>query len=152
MNEVEALNILKNAAFLATNTTFQAIEEAISVVVKALEHKNDLDINKSERIENKDYIYREDAYKAVDLRIEELRKHPQFIEKHLDTHVIDVLGVKKYIDKIPPIKPKKENGRWYLMDDGYCDYYVCSKCGATNGYKSNFCPNCGADMRGEQDG
>ena len=43
------------------------------------------------------------------------------------------------------------HGRWILThgEDGL--YYDCSICGhcAGRGRKSNYCPNCGADMRGE---
>ena len=31
-------------------------------------------------------------------------------------------------------------------------WYECDKCGEHNLGDTNFCPNCGADMRGEQDG
>ena len=55
----------------------------------------------------------------------------------------------KAIKQLPPIQPKR--GRWI---DGYC-----SECGAhapfwamaSTYHKSNFCPNCGVDMRGEQE-
>ena len=44
-------------------------------------------------------------------------------------------------------------GDWQFETDGKgnCWYeYECSECGFRNkGSKSNFCPNCGADMRGE---
>lgn len=30
-------------------------------------------------------------------------------------------------------------------------YYSCSKCGKRSAIKSNYCPYCGADMRGEQE-
>ena len=44
-------------------------------------------------------------------------------------------------------------GDWQFETDGRgnCWYeYECSECGFHNkGSKSNFCPNCGADMRGD---
>jgi len=48
-------------------------------------------------IEVKDCIERKDAYDAVDQRIEELIQHPEFVKKH---GYIDVVGVKRYINKI----------------------------------------------------
>ena len=55
------------------------------------------------------------------------------------------------IDALPSVTPKQKRGKWI---NGYC-----SECGkhapfwamASTYYKSSFCPNCGADMRGEQD-
>lgn len=29
--------------------------------------------------------------------------------------------------------------------------YRCSECGEFNGFNDNYCPNCGADMRGDAD-
>lgn len=37
MTNEEAIRILRNAAFLATNTSYQSIEEAVSIAIKALE-------------------------------------------------------------------------------------------------------------------
>ena len=51
-------------------------------------------------------------------------------------------------------------GKWLMENDGYTDLFKCSECGEEwamwfddrkpqeQGY--NFCPNCGADMRGEE--
>lgn len=41
MTNKEAINILKNAAFLATNSSLQAIEEAVNVAVSALENNEE---------------------------------------------------------------------------------------------------------------
>ncbi len=53
---------------------------------------------------------------------------------------------------------KVEQGVWQLIGNGNGRkiHWKCSVCGyetldAPNG-DTNFCPNCGADMRGEQDG
>ena len=45
---------------------------------------------------------------------------------------------------------EKANAEWKINPDGWYPY--CSKCCAEpkNGVMSNFCPECGADMRGEK--
>ena len=68
----------------------------------------------------------------------------------------------KAIKQLPPIQPKR--GRWLYCEDSTADCvdgYRCDQCGFFTpwDYKHkgidyiqdyNFCPNCGADMRGEQ--
>ena len=60
------------------------------------------------------------------------------------------------VNEQPTIEERK-SGKWEETDDGWDGtYYVCSECGCPwtlidgtpkdNGM--NFCPNCGADMRG----
>ena len=50
-------------------------------------------------------------------------------------------------------KPKsdyeRKRGEWKINSDGYYPY--CSRCGKEpkNGVMTDFCPNCGADMRKE---
>ena len=63
----------------------------------------------------------------------------------------------KAIDSLPTYPfPDREKGEWQL--GGYDDmYYVCSKCDfkASEYYakpRFKYCPNCGADMRGEANG
>lgn len=71
---------------------------------------------------------------------------------------------KAYLDDAPIIdidRPKGEwidkgwKGDWQFETDGRgnCWYeYECSECGyIKKGGKSNYCPNCGADMRGKDD-
>ena len=56
----------------------------------------------------------------------------------------------------PTIEPERKTGKWIWDDEGY----HCSEC-FFHAYGNTlecldgtyqFCPNCGADMRGEQDG
>lgn len=56
--------------------------------------------------------------------------------------------------------PTEKRGKWIQQDHNYkygnvstCLYFapVCSECENTGDFKMNYCPNCGADMRGEQD-
>ena len=49
---------------------------------------------------------------------------------------------------IPTIEPKR--GRWVDISEWYTPRQKCSVCETVvDGYGSNFCPNCGAEMRGE---
>jgi len=41
----------------------------------------------------------------------------------------------------------QKTGEW-VEEDEYGDLWVCDQCGFANERKDNFCPNCGADMRG----
>ena len=56
------------------------------------------------------------------------------------------LAVKAMYD-IPTIEPKR--GRWIPVDNGH--HVRCSECGRCGFASNNFCPNCGADMRGTDD-
>ena len=42
---------------------------------------------------------------------------------------------------------EQKRGKW--IEDGH--YERCSECGEPTNEYHNYCPNCGADMRGEQD-
>jgi len=65
-----------------------------------------------------------------------------------------VNAVKGRLERIPPVQPKR--GRWERKAGGV---FLCSVC--NNGYRNQptlmgkpmfeYCPFCGADMRGEQD-
>ena len=48
-----------------------------------------------------------------------------------------------------PTADVRENvhGEWVETESVY---YICSLCGDDSYYESNFCPNCGADMRGSE--
>lgn len=63
------------------------------------------------------------------------------------------------IDSQPTIEPERKTGKWIEHHEPYTwmgyTYWSCSNCGFECGYdkvirfKTDFCPNCGADMRGE---
>lgn len=49
------------------------------------------------------------------------------------------------IQKLPPAQPERKTGKWIEDEDEM--RVICSKCGEPNYSISDFCPNCGADMR-----
>ena len=62
--------------------------------------------------------------------------------------------------RLMSLEPERKKGKWIPQDHNkkngmittlvyYCP--TCSVCGKTGGYDMNFCPNCGADMRGDPD-
>jgi len=85
-------------------------------------------------------------------------------EVYDDTLEVDAIlkcnkGIRNALRDMPSAQPERKKGRWISQDfnkhDGMIStlvYYYpkCSVCGHTANY-TNFCPNCGADMRGEDD-
>lgn len=60
--------------------------------------------------------------------------------------------VKGIVDAMPTIEPERKKGKWIRIGD---DTFSCNKCGhlfivIQGSSHMNFCPNCNADMRGEQ--
>ena len=53
----------------------------------------------------------------------------------------------EYLKALPPAHPERERGYWAINPDGYYPY--CSECRMEpkSGDMTDFCPNCGADMR-----
>ena len=54
-------------------------------------------------------------------------------------------------------EPERRKGKWerHYCEDGNPDGWQCDCCGEWfyfGDMKPNFCPNCGADMRGDTDG
>lgn len=62
--------------------------------------------------------------------------------------VIEILAVKKIIDDEPTVE-ERPKGKWIIKHANGCNYYICSECSVLSNDWDNFCPNCGADMRGE---
>lgn len=65
---------------------------------------------------------------------------------------------KTYVEQLPSAQPERKNGEWIHKPDIYLDEqtWECSECGepwifiegTPSENNANFCPNCGADMRG----
>ena len=63
-------------------------------------------------------------------------------------------GLEKRLRALPPAQPEPKRGktgRWMATEADEPCFYRCSECGRLIDERENFCPNCGVDMRGEQD-
>ena len=66
-----------------------------------------------------------------------------------DMCVFEILShIELEIGTLPSAQPERKKGEW---SDGY-RWQRCSLCKQTGKKSWNYCPNCGADMRGEHDG
>lgn len=62
------------------------------------------------------------------------------------------------IEECEDAEPERKKGKWVDETFEFEPWWVvhhpykCNQCGERSEEDSNFCPNCGADMRGEADG
>lgn len=96
-----------------------------------------------------DLISRQDAVSEIDEWIQ------MATGNGTDMAIKDFLSfLKERIESLPSAEPK--TGKWVDCRRG-CNYYAnCSNCGMQIDVKEkggypNFCENCGADMRGEEE-
>ena len=78
------------------------------------------------------------------------------LEGHLDDDYLDGYEYLNELKAIPSAQPQRMRGRWIPHKSKFGGedekVYTCDQCGHNIGFHAeNFCPNCGADMRGEQD-
>lgn len=64
--------------------------------------------------------------------------------------------IENSLNDLPSAEPMQKIGQWKMkktLMDFFEEIPVCSECGHTTEMRKtyNFCPHCGADMRGEQD-
>ena len=60
--------------------------------------------------------------------------------------------IKKTVESLPSVTPKQKTGRWIEHFDESGKWYECDQCHTDWGGSVNYCPNCGAIMKGEADG
>ena len=80
-------------------------------------------------------------------RTQALKELKESAEHHANDSREEVLlrRDRDIIRALPPVTPTRKVGKWDILG---CDLYMCSKCYAKFTHKFNFCPTCGAEMRG----
>lgn len=64
------------------------------------------------------------------------------------THEVTEEDIQRYIEVAPSVESK---GEWisHYDEDAKEGWYECSCCHSERAFNTNFCPDCGADMRGK---
>lgn len=90
-----------------------------------------------------------DARRELSLKCRELFTNER-IAKEIYGYLCDGL------EECEEVEPEREKGNWHQRIYSQIEMMVCSECGEEFSYDAetgirdyNFCPNCGADMRGE---
>lgn len=139
MTNEEAIKIINN---LLNYKPWEV--EALAMAIKALEQQP-----------CEDCISRQEVNTLVDELARAISDERCFISRGRDTATImqDILD-------LPSVTPQRPKGKWIVLREEYefmggiineprgCE---CSNCNKVVGFKSNFCPNCGADMRGDNE-
>ena len=81
---------------------------------------------------------------------ENIRIKPEFMHNVCGMAMIRVEDVVRILNEQPTIQPKR--GRWHYSDGkpariGLSFGVICDQCGTESEYCTNFCGECGADMR-----
>ena len=76
-----------------------------------------------------------------------------YMKKHIKgTDYERIISIMEWIDNQPTIEPPRMRGRWIPQgwNDTYCKCSCCDAVYVTAEIPYNYCPNCGADMRGTE--
>ena len=60
-------------------------------------------------------------------------------------------GIERCIDEMPSVQTERKKGKWIDAQYPFSRCNICECYFDTENNLANFCPNCGADMRGEED-
>lgn len=62
---------------------------------------------------------------------------------------VDNTFIEEELKKVPAVQPEQKTGRWIINSDGYYPYCSICKNEPQGRIMTDYCPNCGAYMKGE---
>lgn len=146
--------------------TFNSLYEQRMILFAALVKAYKNKAWKSYRYEDGEYCFGSDWF-IVGIDTPEGSYTYHYENKYWDMFDCVVLPRAKHWDghteadaetRLMSLEPERKTGKWIEIIDANefgepypCGCY-CSECGFQNVVEDNFCPNCGIDMRGKQDG
>lgn len=105
----------------------------------------------------------EEDIEALDMAIKALEQQPceDAISREEAIRVAEQGQIQGYewqfkkLCNLPSVTPSRSKGKWIQTKDdcdgvNFYDFsFECTECGKEQSFKSNYCPNCGADMESE---
>ena len=145
MSKEEMIDTLKGLVFGTFDRTTAKEREALDMAIKGLE--------------NQKYAIKEAYEKGFEYGVKDWFKAKtepceDAISRQavLDLMQLRLMPKEEYIAicNLPSVTPQSKTGHWIdarFKDEWYGTMYICSKCNGEMMGTSDFCPNCGADMR-----
>ena len=131
-------------------------KEALDMAIKALERQSEDAISRKAVVK---YIKASDAELGHDseneMVVEDILNMPPVTPVAcIATVKFSKEDIEELVnEKMKDIVVERKKGKWIVLKDEYGDICeaICSCCEDNGNHKWKYCPNCGADMRGEQD-
>ena len=157
----EILNVIHNTIYQFFDVCDDDEEVPMSDKDKLLLEVNKAICNNLKALEQQpceDCISREEAKKLIQGKIDDIPKNKDGTYGSMfGQYVNGLYCAKTAISYMPSVVPQTKRGKWIETKDdcngiNFYDFsFECSKCGKERSFKSNYCPNCGADMRESED-
>ena len=68
-------------------------------------------------------------------------------EYYHHTHMSQHIALKDALDKVPSAETQRK-GKWIVLPPTDPWIYACDQCGKLSDDDANYCPDCGAEMKG----
>lgn len=139
MTKTEAIKWLSNLKMDIGKPQYQELwhyEQALDEIIQALEQEP-----------NEDCI-------SMQAAIDVVRQY--CIDNQIEDGDYHANGIKYELKELPSAQPEPKTGHWIGIDDYPHEDWECNNCGYVieafeNPNDFRYCPNCGADMRGDEE-